>query len=86
MSSTVPLQSLNITSGFSMSTTSSFKSRENKHNAYRGKDCMKKFCEYLREHAMKIINFKNKKKEIMTKRAAGIIRKCKKYVVFVKIL
>ena len=47
---------------------------------------MKKFCEYLREHAMKIINFKNKKKEIMTKRAAGIIRKCKKYVVFVKIL
>ena len=47
---------------------------------------MKKFCEYLREHAMKIINFKNKKKEIMTKRAAVFIRKCKKSVVFVKIL
>ena len=27
---------------------------------YRGKDCMKKFCESLREHAMKIINFKKK--------------------------
>ena len=28
---------------------------------YRGKDCMKKFCESLREDAMKIINFKKKK-------------------------
>ena len=32
---------------------------------YRDKDCMKKFCESLREHAMNIINFKNKKNEIM---------------------
>ena len=36
-------------SGFSMSTISSFKSIENKHNMYRGKDCMKTFCEFLRE-------------------------------------
>ena len=28
---------------------------------------MKKFCEFLREHAMKIISFKKKKKEILTK-------------------
>ena len=41
-------------SGFSMSTT------ENNHDVYRGKDCMKKFCETLREHAMKIINFRKK--------------------------
>ena len=40
-----------------MSTISSFRSIENKHDVYRGKDCMKKFCEFLREHAMKIINF-----------------------------
>ena len=33
---------------------------------------MKKFCEFLREHSMKIINFK-KKNEIINKRAAGII-------------
>ena len=26
---------------------------ENKHTLYRGKDCMKKFCESLREHATK---------------------------------
>ena len=30
-----------IPSGFSMSTMSSFRNRENKHDAYRGKDCMK---------------------------------------------
>ena len=39
---------------------------------------MKKFCESLREHAMKIINFQKKKKnEVIKKRAAGIIGKCK---------
>ena len=35
-----------IPSGFSMSTTSSFKSIESKHDIYRGNDCMKKFCEF----------------------------------------
>ena len=53
--------------GFSMSTISSFRSIENKHDIYRGKDCMKKFCEFLREHAMKIINFKKKKMKLSTK-------------------
>ena len=47
-----------IPSGFSMSTISLLRSIENKHNICRGKDCMKKFCESLREHAMKKINFK----------------------------
>ena len=52
-----------ILSGFSMSTISSFKfkSMENKHDVCRGKDYMKKFCESLIEHTMKIINFKRKK-------------------------
>ena len=47
-----------IPSGFSICTISSFRSIENKHEVYRGKHCMKKFCEFLREHAMKIINLK----------------------------
>ena len=34
---------------------------ENKHTLYRGKDCMKKLCNSLREHAKNIINFENKK-------------------------
>ena len=56
-----------IPTGFSMSTISSFKSIENKHDVYRGKDCMKKFCEFLRKHAMKIINFKKKNMKLLTK-------------------
>ena len=28
---------------------------------YRGKDCMEKFCEFLRGHAMQIIGVKKKK-------------------------
>ena len=60
--------SKHIPSGFSMSTISSFRSIENKHDVYRGKDCMKKFCESLKEHAMKMINFL--KNEVFNKRAA----------------
>ena len=43
-----------------MSTMSSFKDIENKHDMYKGKE----FCEFLREHAMKI-NLKKKKKMIL---------------------
>ena len=42
-----------------MSTASSIKNIENKHDVYRGKDYIKTFSEPLRECAMKIINFKN---------------------------
>ena len=45
----------NFPSGFSMSTISSFKSIKNKHDVCRDKNCVKKSCESLREHAMKII-------------------------------
>ena len=48
------------------------KSIEN--DVYRGKDCMKKFCESMREHTMKKINFKKKRKMVIDKRAAGIKR------------
>ena len=36
-----------------MSTISSFRGIENKHDVSRGKDCMKKFCEFLRERTIK---------------------------------
>ena len=62
-----------IPSGFSMSTISSFRSIENKHDVYRGKDCIKKFCEFLRDHTLKTINFFKKQNEIIHNRAAGII-------------
>ena len=56
-----------ILSGFSMSTISSFKTIEYKHDVYRGKDCMKKFCESLREHSIKMISFKTEKMKLLTK-------------------
>ena len=56
-----------IPSGFLMSTISSFKSIENKHGVYKIKDCMKKFCAFLREHVMKIFDFKKKKMKLLTK-------------------
>ena len=54
-------------SSFSMSAISSFGSIENKHVVYREKDCMKNFCEFLREQAMIIINFEKKKMKQLTK-------------------
>ena len=56
-----------IPSGFSISTISSLWSIKNKHDGYRGRGCMKKFCELLREHAMKIINLKRKTIKLLTK-------------------
>ena len=44
-----------------MSALFLFRSIENKHDVYRGKYCMKHFCEFLRECTMKTINFKKKK-------------------------
>ena len=64
--------SQHIPSDFSISTISSFRSIENKHDVYRGKDFMKKYSEFLRKHTMKKINFKNEKNEVTNKRAARI--------------
>ena len=50
-----------ISPGFSMSTKFSFRSIKNKHDACRGKNFMKKFQDSLREHSVKIINFKKMK-------------------------
>ena len=50
-----------IPSGYSLFTHCSFDRAKNKLDHYRGKDCMKKFCKDLREHATKIINYEKKK-------------------------
>ena len=50
-----------IPCGYSKSTIWGFDHIENKHTLYRGKDCMKKFCDSLREHAKNIIVFEKKK-------------------------
>ena len=55
--SSITKVSEHIPSDFSMSTISSLRSIENKHDIYRGKDCMKKFSDSLREPEKKIIDF-----------------------------
>ena len=46
---------------YSIFTHCSFDKSKNKLNYYRGKDCMKKFSNDLREHASKIIDYEKKK-------------------------
>ena len=47
-----------------MSTKWAFNAIESKDNVYTGNDCIKKFCESLREQKMNIVNFEKKKKKI----------------------
>ena len=49
-----------IPCGYSLSTIWTFDNIENKHTLYCGEDCMKRFCETLREHAKNIIDFEKK--------------------------
>ena len=51
-----------------MSTIWGFDHIEDKHTLYRKKDCMKKFCESLREHARSIIDFEKKKMLLLTRK------------------
>ena len=50
-----------IPCGYSKSTIWGFDHTEDKHTLCRGKDCMKKFCEFLREHAKSVTDFEKKK-------------------------
>ena len=54
-------------SGYSIFTSCSFDKSKNKLNYYRGKDCIKKFCKDLKEHATRIINHEKKKIIPLTK-------------------
>ena len=72
-----------VLSGYSIFTHCSFDKSKNKLNYYRGKDCMKKFSEDLREHVRKIINYEKKKMILLTTEKKYIIIN-KKYVIYVK--
>ena len=54
-------------SGYSIFTHCSYDKSKNKLNYYRGEDCMKRFCKYLKEHAIKIINCEKKVMTPLTK-------------------
>ena len=54
-------------SGYSIFNSCSFDESKNNLNYYRGKDCMKKFCKDLKEHATRTINYEKKKIIPLTK-------------------
>ena len=56
-----------IPCGYSMSTIWGFGHIENKHTLYGGKDCIKTFCDSLKEHAKNKILFVKKKRLVLTK-------------------
>ena len=45
---------------YSLFTSCSFDPTKHKRDCYRGKDCIEKICEDLRQHAMRIFNYENK--------------------------
>ena len=47
-------------SGYSWSLICSFDATKNKHNFYRERNCIEKFCKDLKELGMEIINYKEK--------------------------
>ena len=50
-----------IPSGYSIYTSCLFDKYNNKLSYYRGEDCIRRFCKDLKDHAIKIIDFKKKK-------------------------
>ena len=72
-----------ILSGFSSSAMSKFKDIGDKHDVYRGHDCMKKFYESSKEYAVEMIDFKKKKVRLLTNEQRDHI-KMQKSVIFVK--
>ena len=53
--------------GWSLFTRCSFDKKENKLNYYRGKDCIEKLCEKLKECATEIINYEEEEMILLTK-------------------
>ena len=71
-------------SGYSLFTCCLFDTTKNKLDYYRGEDCMKKFCEDLKKHATKIINYEKKEMIPLTKGEKKIQRGQKKCYICIK--
>ena len=53
-------KALHKPSGYSLLTSCSFDKSENKQTYYRKRDCMKRYCNDLKEHVIRIINYEMK--------------------------
>ena len=65
-SSTIKIDK-HTSSGYSLFTHCSLDKTKNKLDYYRGKNCMKKFCLDLKEHATKITNYEKREMIRLTK-------------------
>ena len=59
-------KALHKPSGYSLLTSCSFDKLENKQTYYRGRDCMKRFCDDLNEHVTRISNYEMKPMDLLT--------------------
>ena len=59
-------KALHKPSGYSLLTSCSFDKSENKQTYYRGKDCMKRFCDDLKGHVIRITNYEVKPMDLLT--------------------
>ena len=53
-------------SGYSLLTSCSFNKSENKQTYYRKRDCIKRFCDDLKEHVTRTINYETKPMLVLT--------------------
>ena len=56
-----------------ISTIWTFDGMANKHDVCRSEDCMKQFCNPLREQAMQIIDFEKKENDVINKQSINHI-------------
>ena len=66
--SSTPKVNKHIPSGYSLFTHCSFHTAKSKLDYDTGEDCMKKFCEDLKKHKTKIINYEKKEMIPLTKK------------------
>ena len=59
-------------SGYSLSLNCSFDETKNRRKFYSRKDCIKKFCNNLKELATEIINYEKKEKKPWTDKEIGL--------------
>ena len=50
--------------GYSLKSITSYATKKDKHSYYRGTDCIKKLCKYIKEQATEIINIEEKNKPL----------------------
>ena len=74
-------KALHKPSGYSLLTSCLFDKSENKQTYYRGRDCMKRFCDYLQEHVTRITNYEMKPMDLLTEMKKNHM-KIKSYVIY----